>query len=64
MEVKNAIQEARNALQEQIRSAQYLGVELNEQLQLDWELKLALDGLSVINSEMKTLLNRYCKTDW
>lgn len=64
MEVKNAIQEARNALQEQIRSAQYLGVELNEQLQLDWELKLALDGLSVINSEMKTLLNRYCKADW
>lgn len=64
MKVKNAIQEARNALQEQIRSAQYLGIELDENKQFDWELKLALDGLSVIDSEMKTLLNRYCKTDW
>lgn len=64
MKVKTAIQEARNALQEQIRSAQYLGIELNEQLQFDWELKLALNGLSVTNSEMKTLLNRYCETEW
>lgn len=64
MEVKNAIQEARNALQEQIRSAQYLGIELDENKQFDWELKLALDGFSLIYSEMKTLLNRYCKTDW
>lgn len=64
MEVKTAIQEARNALLEQIRSAQYLEIELNEQLQFDWELKLALDGLSVINSEMKTLKNRYVSTEW
>lgn len=64
MKVKTAIQEARNALQEQIRSAQYLGIELDENKQFDWELKLALDGFSLIHSEMKTLLNRYCKTDW
>lgn len=64
MKVKTAIQEARNALQEQIRSAQYLEIELNEQLQFDWELKLALEGLSITDSEMKTLLNRYCKIDW
>ena len=64
MEVKTAIQEARNALQEQIRSAQYLEIELNEQLQFDWELKLALDGFPVMLSEMKTLKNRYVSTEW
>ena len=64
MEVKTAIQEARNALQEQIRSTQYLEIELNEQLQFDWELKLALDGLSITDSDMKTIRNRYVNTEW